>query len=179
MLQKISGLPTEAAPTDDDFLCMVDNLSGATKRITVSDFMQRPAVAAFDYRIDNGTTTRSVSAAGTNDIPGTPNFTITAGKRAIKLHVHFIMMANCTTGGGQQAYINVNGTNRPAGMYFNTSVSPPTWDLQALYEMVDIAAGASATIKTQWAGAGLQICNKQTSLDAQYPAYVRGWVEVL
>jgi hypothetical protein len=189
-MTKISQLAPDTTPQPSDLFAMVDNANGQTKKVTVATILQTGGLiakaglnaelqekltgTAFSYRINNGTGTRSTATASMTDIPGTPNITITAGTRAIKIHVHLIIMGNNTTGGGQQCYINVNGTNRPAGMYFD---GPSHWQVQHIYEIVDVAAGQSAVIKAQYQGAGLQLCN--ASADTAYPEFINGWVQVV
>lgn len=175
-MTKISQLPIETSPTDDDYITIVDNATGQTRKLTIATLMQRPAVPSFDGRINNNTGTRSSTTGSLADIPGTPSITITAGQRAIKVHTHAIIMGNAVTGGGYQCFINANGTNRPAGMYFDTQ---GRWQVQSLYEIIDVAAGASVTLKMQWTGTsgGLQICN--ATGDGAYPEFLRGWIQVV
>lgn len=191
-MTKISQLPSDTTPISNDLIALVDITNSTTKKVTVATLLQTGGViakgglnaelqekttsTAFSGRINNGTGTRSTTTGSLQDIPGTPSITITAGTRAIKIHCFLIVMCNSLSGGGQQCYINVNGTNRPAGTYFDTAAR---WDVQTIYEIIDVAAGATAVIKAQWIGnsGGLTICN--ATGDSSFPEFINGWVQVV
>lgn len=190
-MTKISQLPSDTNPISNDLIAIVDVTNSVTKKIPVSTLLQtggliaqnglnaelkeKSTATAFSGRINNGTATRSTAGTAVADVPGTPSITVTAGTRAIKIHCHLIMMGVQSSGIGQ-TFINVNSTNRPAGMYFDAA----HWQTQHIYEIIDVAAGATAVIKAQWTSTvagGLIICN--ATGDAAFPEFINGWVQVV
>lgn len=129
------------------------------------NFSMFNALTTVSWQINNGTAARSAPSGSQADIAGS-SYTYTPTQNVTAYVVMSCMIIAIS--GVTRAYINVNGTNVPAGMYFDAN----HWQIQTLEHCFNIDANVATTIKGRWdtTGSG-SLCNSNT--DSIYPSYFR------
>lgn len=121
-------------------------------------------ISTVSWQINNGTGTRS-NAGAMADIAGS-SYTYTPTQDVTVFLIMSCMIIPNT--GATRVYINIAGSNIPAGMYFDS----PHWQVQTLEHVFDVNANTATIIKGRWETTGTgTICNAST--DNIYPSYFR------
>lgn len=139
-MPKITALQSETAPTSDDFLAIVDNASGTTKKVTKADLLKGQALT----NLNGGTTDGVLATDASGNVTVSTMATDANGWTTIKHGAVRIYQKNIAGVSASAGTTGVSGQNLPVGETW-ASVGP-YMHIQA--RTAPSASGAANDIRT-------------------------------